>query len=114
VKSPFVLYSALAAIAGKAKEEAPKVLPATKGAVAGEAGLTCHPEPCLGKTTAVYACGESSGKGNIPESSGVCLMTTFNENEPGGHWVYTPYIRLKDGRVIYRRGGGVFRFWVAD
>lgn len=28
-------------------------------------------------------------------------------------WIYTPYITVK-GKRIYRRNGGVFRFWVDD
>jgi len=32
---------------------------------------------------------------------------------PGGHWVICRYI-VKNGRKIYRKNGGCFRFWVDD
>lgn len=28
-------------------------------------------------------------------------------------WIYTPYI-TRNGRRIYRKNGGMFRFWVDD
>jgi len=41
-----------------------------------------------------------------------CHMATPAKS-PGGHWVICRYI-VKNGRKIYRKNGGCFRFWVDD
>jgi hypothetical protein len=42
-------------------------------------------------------------------------MSDFNntKSDQGGKWVFSKSIR-RNGRVIYRKNGGVFRFWVKD
>lgn len=39
------------------------------------------------------------------------MSTTSDDPINNGHWVYSPYITVK-GKRIYRKGGGVFKFWV--
>lgn len=41
------------------------------------------------------------------------MSTTSDDPTTSGHWVYSPYV-TRNGKRIYRKGGGVYRFWVED